>query len=151
MTHLDHADVRALSLGRVIVTAWHKKPRAEVIGELEKAVSSFHDAHPDGAVLVIVPTLDSPDEQARNALRDLLLRTKGLVGAAVVLAVGGLKGKVLRGIASGAVAAMRLPFDVKLVGANDEAARLASSLLRARDLDAPSSTDIEHLIRRASA
>ena len=32
---LDHPDVRASSMGRVIVTAWHHAPRVDVIAALE--------------------------------------------------------------------------------------------------------------------
>jgi hypothetical protein len=151
-TLLDHSDVRAVALGRVLVTAWRRAPRLEVIATLEEHTKGYHHDHRDGVALIIVPTRDAPDEAARNELRAFLLRMgAGLLGAAVVLPMSGLKGSILRGVASAAIATMRLPFDVKLVGSASDAAEHAARLLTGRRLEAPSGSEIEDLIGRATA
>jgi len=149
---LDSRDVRAEALGNAIATAWHRAPRTDVIATLAEAVKPFHDAHPEGAVLLIVPTLDAPDEAARRELQAFLQRLgKSLLAAAVVLPITGVKGTIIRTAASGAVAAMRLPFPVRIVSSPSDASAYAADTLTKKFGSVVRASDIEQLLRRATA
>lgn len=149
---LDHADVRASSLGRVVVTAWHHAPKADVVATLESSVRPLHERFPDGTALVIVPSREQPDPEARRALQAFLERQSGrIVGASTLLAVTGIKGTMLRAAAKGVIAAMRLGFPIKMSGGATEAAAQAIELLRARRLDAPTERDLEGFITATMA
>ena len=143
----DERDVRVHATGRVITMVWHGAPTERVVLELEKVLHPFHEAHADGAALVIVPRVASPDDRARSALQDLTKRIgRSVVGAAVLLELAGLRGKVLRGVVNGVVGAMTLPFPVTLVESPRAAADHAIGLLRARRLPPPISRDVEHKV-----
>jgi len=147
----EHPDVRAMAVDRVIATAWRRAPRVDVIEALEAHVKTFHDEHADGAVLVILPAREAPDEAARRALQAFLERmAPSLLGAAVVLALGGVKGAILRGVAAGVVAAMRLPLPIKLMGSTRDAAAYAVEVL-GRSSRPPLVADIEKMLRDAEA
>lgn len=144
---LDHADVRAAALDRVVVTAWHHAPRVDVIATLEASVLPLHERFPDGSALVIVPSREQPDPGARKALQTFLERQSSkIVGATVLLAVSGIKGTMLRAAAKGVIAAMRLGFPIKMSGGAAEAASQVIELLRGRTLAAPSAGELERFI-----
>ncbi|MFO0619146.1 MAG: hypothetical protein U0414_41540 [Polyangiaceae bacterium] len=144
---LDHPAVRAAALGRVVVTAWHSAPEVDVIAALEAAVEPHHLRFPDGGALVVVPSKEQPTPEARKALQAFLERQGDrLAGATALLAVTGIKGSLLRTAAKGVIAAMRLPFPIKLSASAAEAATQVIELLRARGLSAPSARELERFI-----
>lgn len=134
-------------MGRVVVTAWHHAPRVDVIAKLEASVLPLHERFPDGSALVIVPSREQPDPDARKALQAFLERqSTKIVGATVVLAVSGIKGTMLRAAAKGVIAAMRLGFPIKMSGSAAEGAAQVIDLLRGRALAAPSAAELERFI-----
>lgn len=144
----DEPDVRVHAVDRVIAMVWHAAPTERVVIELEKVLQPYHDAHADGAALVVVPRVAAPDERARNALQDMTRRIgRSVVGAAVLLELGGLRGKVFRGVVNGVIGAMALPFPVTLVESPIVAADHAIGLLRAKRLPVPSARDVEQTVR----
>jgi hypothetical protein len=143
----DERDVRVHAVDRVIAMVWHGAPTERVVLDLEKMLRPFHETHADGAALVIVPRVAAPDERARNALQDMTKRIgRSVVGAAVLLELAGLRGKVLRGVVNGVIGAMALPFPVTLVESPRAAADHVVSLLRTKRLPAPASRDVEQKI-----
>ncbi len=148
---LDTRDVRAIALGNAIVTAWHRAPRVDVIAALASAVAPYHADHPEGAVLLIVPTHDAPDEAARRELQAFLQRLgKSLIAAAVVLPLSGLKGAIVRTAAMGVVAAMRLPFPVKIVDSPVDAATFTVGTLRKKLSQVVEPSTVARLLREAT-
>ncbi len=140
----DERDVRVHAIGHVIAMVWHGTPTEEVVRELERVLHTFHDAHTAGAGLVVVPRVAAPDERARNALQEMTKRIgRSVVGAAVLLEVAGLRGKVLRGLVNGVVGAMALPFPVTLVASRKAAADHVIGLLRAKRLPVPTADEVE--------
>jgi hypothetical protein len=140
----DERDVRVHSVERVIAMTWHDTPREVVVKRMEEAIRDYHDAHSDGAALIVVPFPSAPDERARNALHEMTKRSgRSIVGAAVLLALAGLRGKVLRGVVNGVIGAMSLPFPVTLVESRSTAVDHALTLLRKKHLEAPTAQDVE--------
>lgn len=140
----DEPDVRVHAVDRVIAMVWHGAPTERVVVELEKVLQVFHQSHADGAALIVVPRVAAPDERARNALQEMTKRIgRSVVGAAVLLEVAGLRGKVLRGVVNGVIGAMALPFPVTLVESPRVAADHVVSLLRAKRLAVPPVRDVE--------
>lgn len=148
---LDHPDVRAVARARVVATAWRHAPRADVIRLLEESVRPLRDRWPDGTALVVVPSREQPDPDARKALQAFLERQAGhVVGATALLELGGIKGAMLRTAAKGVIAAMRMPFPIKMSGTRAEASTHAIDLLRAARLAAPTAADVEALLADAT-
>lgn len=148
---LDHPDVRAVARARVVATAWRHAPRVDVIRLLEESVRPLRDRWPDGTALVVVPSREQPDPEARKALQAFLERQAGhVVGATALLEVTGIKGAMLRTAAKGVIAAMRMPFPIKMSGTPAESASHVLDMLRGARLDAPSASSVEVLIRDAA-
>jgi hypothetical protein len=123
---------------------WHGAPTERVVLALENVLRPFHEAHADGASLIVVPRVAAPDERARNALQDMTKRIgRSVVGAAVLLELAGLRGRVLRGVVNGVIGAMALPFPVTLVDSPKSAAAHVIGLLRARRSPVPAAGDVE--------
>lgn len=150
-TLLDHPDVVAQALDRVLVTAWLAAPSVDVIARLEEAVKPLHERIQGGVALVVVPSREPPDPASRKALQTFLERQADrLVGATALLAVTGIKGALLRTAAKGAIAAMRMPFPIRTSGSPREAAKDVVSLLTERGLPAPPEGDVERFIEATS-
>jgi hypothetical protein len=140
----DERDVRVHAVGDVVAMVWHAAPTERVVLELEKALRVFHDAHAGGAALIVVPRVAAPDERARNALQEMTKRIgSSVVGAAVLLELDGLRGKVLRGVVNGVIGAMKLPFPVTLVESARTATDHALRLLRAKGRSGPTAREVE--------
>jgi len=143
----DERDVRVHATGSVLIMVWHAAPTERVVLDLEKVLQGYHEAHAEGAALVVVPRIAAPDERARNALQAMTKRIgRSVVGAAVLLELAGLRGKVLRGVVNGVIGAMALPFPVTLVESPRAAADHALGLLRAKGLPPPIVRDVEQKI-----
>lgn len=147
---LDHADVRAVARARVVVTAWRHAPRVDVIRLLEESVKPLHERWPDGTALVVVPSREQPDLEARKALQAFLERQAGhVVGATALLEMTGIKGAMLRTAAKGVIAAMRMPFAIRMSGTRAEASAQAVELLRAARVEAPTTAVVGALLTDA--
>lgn len=143
----DDRDVRVHATGRVITMVWHAAPTERVVVALEKVLAPFHQEHADGAGLIVVPRVAAPDERARNALQEMTKRIgRSVVGAAVLLELAGLRGKVLRGVVNGVIGAMALPFPVTLVESPRAAGDHVIGLLRAKRLPVPGSHEVEQQV-----
>lgn len=125
----ENADLRARGIGPVVAMIWHKAPTRPVIEALQSKVKAHHDAHPGGVVLLIGARGGAPDEEARHAFK-LLVKSveKSILGAAVVLPIQGLRGKVVRAAVSTAVRAL-VSFPIKVVDSIPAAAQHAVTLL----------------------
>lgn len=143
----DEREVRVHATGRVISMVWHDAPTERVVLELEKVLGPFHDSLADGVGLIVVPRVAAPDERARNALQDMTRRMgRTVVGAAVLLELNGLRGRVLRGVVNGVIGAMGLPFPVTLVESARAATERVSAHLRAKRLPVPPAHEIDEKI-----
>ena len=147
----DAPDARAHALGRVVLMAWHRAPRAEVVRAVQDAVRPHGERFPDGVGLVLLPMGDAPDDAGRAALNAWKQSLGGAVAAAAaVIAVGGIKGSVVRGLAAGVVAAMRLPFAVKLVESRAAACEHVARGLREKGLAVPGADELAAALERAA-
>lgn len=148
----ENADLRARAIGPVVAMIWHKAPTRPVIEALQSKVKAHHDAHPGGVVLLVGARGGAPDDDARRAFKDLVKTVeKSILGAAVVIPIAGLRGKVVRAAVSTAVRAL-VPFPIKVVDSIPAAAQHAVTVLsqapqRLKEASSWDASSIERTLR----
>lgn len=139
----DQGELSARFVGRVVITAWRSAPTAPTIQALRAKVIEHHERFQDGVALVVVARGGPPDEPARSAFKAMVTAVeRSIAGVAVLVGLGGMRGKLVRAGVGAAIRALGLPFGVKILESAAAIGAHVDELLRLRGLESPGATKI---------